>query len=444
MINLFERYNEESKLLFTSLKQAGYTQQTIFLEETGFLPIEATSPYAFFLQQAGAKFQGKPLYFNQLRVPPYWEIKGSLGGARVTNYNKTVAVINYEKNVRQERIIASVAWQDAQGEDRLIEYYNRYGWCFKKTLYISQGQPLKDIYQTDTGLEVISYDRRHQTIVLHYHGQTYFFDNQVNFIKFFLAEAGYRLDKIWYNTLSIPMFTVTNLGEEGTDTLFWQEGVRSELPGNMEFLLRSFSQRKTKICFTQKDAYDSFIKLVEPKEKKRLSYVGYLYKYYRENRAQKHALIMTNSDQVAHLQELVEQLPDLTFHIAALTEMSTKLMFFDKYSNVKLYPNVNSQQINELWQLADYYLDINYQSEILTATRQAFLNQMLILGFNETRHTEKLGLDDNRYPVADYQNLIAKLKTLLANPEELNKEVLLQNRAAEQTSVAYYHEILGK
>ncbi|MDO4456322.1 MAG: accessory Sec system glycosylation chaperone GtfB, partial [Ligilactobacillus agilis] len=68
MINLFERYNEESKLLFTSLKQAGYTQQTIFLEETGFLPIEATSPYAFFLQQAGAKFQGKPLYFNQLRV----------------------------------------------------------------------------------------------------------------------------------------------------------------------------------------------------------------------------------------------------------------------------------------------------------------------------------------------------------------------------------------
>ena len=118
-------------------------------------------------------------------------------------------------------------------------------------------------------------------------------------------------------------------------------------------------------------------------------------------------------------------------------------MAFAAYDNVKLYPNVNPKQVSQLWQLADYYLDINYQNEILRATKQAFLNQMLILGFNETSHTNKFGLAENRFPVAAYQDLIAKLDQLLAHDEEVSKEVLLQKQAAEQTSVAYYHEVLG-
>ena len=93
--------------------------------------------------------------------------------------------------------------------------------------------------------------------------------------------------------------------------------------------------------------------------------------------------------------------------------------------------------------MADYYLDINYQDEILRATKQAFLNQMLILGFNETSHTNKFGLAENRFPVTAYQDLIAKLDQLLAHDEEVSKEVFLQKQAAEQTSVAYYHEVLG-
>ena len=443
MINLFERDTEDSRLLLASLRQAGYDHPTVFLEETGYLPQGVTSPYAFFLAQAGAKLAGKPLFFNQVPVPAYWEIKGSLSQAEVANHNQRVATISYDQTRGQERLVAKVAWQDANGKVRLVDYYNQYGWCFKHSYYDETGRELRATYQTDQGVEVISEDKLTQTISLTYHKQQYFFKNLVDFTIFFLKEAGYKLDQIWYNSLSTPMFVATRLGVTGVDILFWQEGKRDEVPGNMDYILHSNPQRPTKICVTDKEAYAGFADLFSPADQDSLAYIGYLYNYRRENQARKQALIMTNSDQIAHLQELVEQLPNLTFHIAALTEMSPKLMAFAAYDNVKLYPNVNPTQVSQLWQLADYYLDINYQDEILRATKQAFLNQMLILGFNETSHTNKFGLAENRFPVTAYQDLIAKLDQLLAHDEEVSKEVFLQKQAAEQTSVAYYHKVLG-
>ncbi|GFO50787.1 hypothetical protein ikelab_00620 [Lactococcus garvieae] len=48
MLNLFENYREEEKDLENSLKQAGYEQQTIVLNEDGYLPEHVTSPISFF------------------------------------------------------------------------------------------------------------------------------------------------------------------------------------------------------------------------------------------------------------------------------------------------------------------------------------------------------------------------------------------------------------
>ncbi|ORP87478.1 accessory Sec system glycosylation chaperone GtfB, partial [Vibrio cholerae] len=69
---------------------------------------------------------------------------------------------------------------------------------------------------------------------------------------------------------------------------------------------------------------------------------------------------------------LVETLPDFKFHIAAITEMSDKLMQLDQYANVHLYPSINIDRVNELYQLCDIYLDINEGNEILNAVEQAF------------------------------------------------------------------------
>ena len=86
---------------------------------------------------------------------------------------------------------------------------------------------------------------------------------------------------------------------------------------------------------------------------------------------------------------MVETLPDFKFHIAAITEMSDKLMQLDQYANVHLYPSINIDRVNELYQLCDIYLDINEGNEILNAVEQAFDYELLILGYRQTAHHAK-------------------------------------------------------
>ena len=83
-------------------------------------------------------------------------------------------------------------------------------------------------------------------------------------------------------------------------------------------------------------------------------------------------LILTNSDQIEHLESIVSEVPTMHYHVGAITEMSSRLMDLAKYSNVSLYPNITTEQVKRLYKEADFYLDINHQNEILSATRAAF------------------------------------------------------------------------
>ena len=112
-------------------------------------------------------------------------------------------------------------------------------------------------------------------------------------------------------------------------------------------------------------------------------------------------MIVTNSDQIEHIEILVESIPMVTFRIAAVTEMSSKLLALLAYPNVVLYQNASPQKIQELYQQSDLYLDINYGSELLDAVRQAFEHNMLILAFDQTAH--------NRSYTAQNTSLMCKL-----------------------------------
>ena len=57
----------------------------------------------------------------------------------------------------------------------------------------------------------------------------------------------------------------------------------------------------------------------------------------------------------------------------------------------------------------DYYLDINYQDEIVDATKQAFLHNCLILGFKETIHNRKYVLDEMIVDAKNYSLLVEKI-----------------------------------
>ena len=177
----------------------------------------------------------------------------------------------------------------------------------------------------------------------------------------------------------------------------------------MQHILNKKSQTNH-IYFQVKDDFDYLMQHKRP-EYEMISYLGYIYSFIRKNKGSKNVLIMTNSDQIEHLTEIVEQLPEYQFHIGALTEMSPKLMAYQQYDNVTLYPNISPQDIDVVFEKCDIYLDINYGNEIIGALRRAFLNNMIILGFNETNHSHKYIMDENFFDSQNVEQLIKRIRT---------------------------------
>ena len=168
-----------------------------------------------------------------------------------------------------------------------------------------------------------------------------------------------------------------------------------------------------------------------------ISYLGYIYSFVRENKGNKDILIMTNSDQIEHLTEIVEQLPEYQFHIGALTEMSPKLMAYQQYDNVTLYPNISPQDIDVVFEKCDIYLDINYGNEIIGALRRAFLNNMIILGFNETNHNRKYIADENIYAIQHVDQLLNRIRTLYVADDVVKQQKYVGNMEKEEYNQAF-------
>lgn len=80
--------------------------------------------------------------------------------------------------------------------------------------------------------------------------------------------------------------------------------------------------------------------------------------------ASKHCFVLTLSDQLEALGELLEKMPDVDIHVAAPCQASDYLQSFNKYENFQLYMNVLEEDIQDLINRCDVYLDINYGPEV--------------------------------------------------------------------------------
>ena len=293
------------------------------------------------------------------------------------------------------------------------DHYNQYGFRFAQTTFDQDGKASMKFYYNEQGKIVIAENLLIGDIILNYQGRVYQFARKIDFFKFFIQEANLDVDRIIYNTLATSFFITLELPNRlGEDTLFWHEKLANpdELPGNMQHILNNKSQTNH-IYFQVKDDFDYLMQHKRP-EYEMISYLGYIYSFIRKNKGSKNVLIMTNSDQIEHLTEIVEQLPNYHFHIGALTEMSPKLMAYQQYDNVTLYPNISPQDIDVVFEKCDIYLDINYGNEIIGALRRAFLNNMIILGFNETNHNRKYIADENIYSIQHADQLLNRIRTL--------------------------------
>jgi accessory Sec system glycosyltransferase GtfB len=255
-----------------------------------------------------------------------------------------------------------------------------------------------------------------------------------------LQRAGYEGYRVFFNTLSTSFFVSQSLpANDRGDVLFWQEPINNEIPGNMRSILNGTSARAAKVMVQRRDSYEKMLALGAPAEV--ISPLGFIYPFKKENRGKKEALICTNSENVAEINRLIEALPEVHFSVAAITEMSSKLMSLDKYSNVSLYPGVKMKVLDELFEQADFYLDINHESEIVSAVEKAFLHNHLIFAFQETLHNPRYVTKEHIFAKDKANELILELKAVMGNTALLNEELERQRAFAMLETKEKYTEI---
>ncbi len=442
MLMLFNSYDQKSKDLYQSFQLAQIDVPVVVLHDNGFLPAGITSPISFYRAKAGVKNQGKARYFNQIDTPRFWEIRGTMRSGEVFNHEQKVAQINYA-TVKQNRLVESVDWYDKKGTIRLSEHYNQYGQKWARTVYDAQGKAFSKTWFDDNDREILVQNYFTDDFILTLAGKNYFFKSALEFYTYFIKDAGYNLDRLLINSLGVPFFLSSALPTEGRDILFWQEGVRQELPGNMTSILNDANSRIKQIIVPDQASY-TWLCQARPDKQATFKQLPYLYPQNRKNQARKTAFILTNSDQIEKIEALVQALPEIEFNIAALTEMSPKLLAINKYDNVVLYPNANQARLDNLWGYADIYLDINHHDEVKQAVRKAYENNMLIFAFEETVHDRQFIMADNLYATKDAVQLVLKLKKLIAKKATFIQAVKTQNQAMGLATKKDYQDLVNE
>lgn len=441
MIQLFDHYHQGTQDLHDSLLAAGYDCPTIIIEPQGFLPEDMICPYTYFLRTD--KPSGQPRYFNQLDLPPYWEVTASNQAATVLDKGEERARIRYADQA-QGRFVQQVDWLDRQGHLRLTDRYDRYGHRYAQTAYNAASQPTHTSYYAVDGQERLVENHVTGDIILSLEQEPLrFFKNKTDFLIFFLDYLELDLDHILFNSLATSFLISFQLtGRPGRDILFWQEPLADSLPGNMQLILNRSDLRAQDVIIPDQATYARAQELLQPDQQDRVHPLGYHYQFKRDNFVRKDALILTHSDQVEQLELLLQSLPDLVFRVAALTEMSPKLLSLLTYPNLVLYQNASLRQITELYQQSDIYLDINRGDQVLQALRWAFEHNLLILGFEETAHDRTYLAPRHSFALGELDQLIAAIQQALASVDGMRSALQAQGRHANDLPVAAYQDLL--
>ena len=99
-----------------------------------------------------------------------------------------------------------------------------------------------------------------------------------------------------------------------------------------------------------------------------------------------HASIFTNTGDIEGLPYLLEQLPNVQFHIAAPTYFSPNIVELQQYSNLYIYPCVDPKMKETLINRTDIYLDINYGPAVDDALQEIVMQGKPIYSFESTTH----------------------------------------------------------
>lgn len=468
-ILLLDHPDDSALRMKLSFRMAGFQGPIIFCSGEDFLPEDGFSPYQYFCRRiqgqedptgftgneysegnlkrtsegirkpADKKFwdKNRPRYFNEINRPDYWEVSGNNTDAEIHERQHLRARISYLSK-QGSRLVRSVDWLDESGHLRSRDYYDERGFLSGRSVFDQKEKAIQRSWLDPERRECITENYVTGDTILNYGGKVYIFQSRTDFLLFFLKVIGAEKARLYYNSLSYPFFVSERLRRPGKeDVLFWQEEPRPDIPGNMQIILSGQSENTKRIFVQRTDSYKALASLGASEEV--LRSLGFLQNFQRQSRHGVDVMISTNSDQIRNIREIVQSLPGLHFHIAAITEMSDYLLGLEEESNVTLYPGAYPKTFEKLFSFADYYLDINYGNEIMDSCRRAFENNMLLLGFSDTLHSPGYLPEGHVYD--KWEDLAAMLRHCAGSQERLEMELELQRKALSGGTAEEYQKI---
>lgn len=326
--------------------------------------ISLASSFSYFSED---DYQGKPLFFNDLSVPLYWEL-WTLG---ITTYlfdgKDRRANIIFRENVR-ERTVKQVEWF-GQGEKVVaIDDYNRYGWRTKQRLLDDEGRALMDIY----------FNRAQEEVLLHYIQEDYL-----------IHQGSVGRDRIFSGKDELTKAVMTQIFKSDEPIICMDSTLLPILQLQKPNRLVYCSASHDGLEHIQNQVSHILITNYYPQEERRS---GLIYLAGAEQEGNQplvaQAMVMTASENIEGLAGLVDKFPDIDFHIAALTSMGPKLTCLEEKTNVHLYPGISRKKYRELLRKSSIYLDLNYGSEVTDVTLEAIANEQLLYGLASTVHRQ--------------------------------------------------------
>ena len=410
MINLFQTYNKDAwDIHYTQLRQ-GKDYPTIVIEDDGFLPSDVTSIYHFLGYNT---CDYNPLHLNDLTLPIAYEVEREGVDFFIMSNDMVVGKVILQGEPI-ERIVKEVWWLDSKGYPYKKDYYNQYGYCFKTETYVKDLGLVSTSYYSVSG-EVLL-DENHLVGSILYNNQLYL--NKLSLYNKCLAELGYSKEPITFNHLGTPLEIILSSLESGHELIFQEEVFVNSIPDNLQYVIHNSD--KISISVTNRSTYSILENMCK------VQFMMLLVPSKSEIGSFKDVLITTQTDQLTSIEDFVQQLPDLEFHIAAPTQMSSKLLDLNSYSNVHLYPNISSENLDDLFTKCGLFLDIAMSPTVFDANRRSLENSLLRVGLIGVS-TGKYISDANLFSLKSLDSLIEYLREVTSTEDKLQTAISDEN-----------------
>lgn len=436
MYSVFYAYRPDIKVLHLTLSKYK-RNKTVILYDNGFLPKDIITPYQYFSNNSNNN--AKPLFYNEVPIPELWQIEGNHKEALIFDGSKIKGKIKYT-DFSNSRIVKAVEWFNDKEEIINIDYYNQYGIKFAEEIYDDDIKVLVRHFN-DKGQEVIYQNYITNDIMLTYKGKNHHFDSYSKFINFFLIELNVDKENFLTADFSFVFSILNQLSREYHKIIVLQEKLETKNLTEINKLFTKSKEKKFSLLIPDHHDYNALVQEFSL-YKEHIYRFGYYYPLIQNPTLKKEAMILTASDLIYNIDSIVSNCKDIMFNIAALSEMSDKLIELKKHKNVQLYPVIKNKDLNNLVKKSSIYLDINAGFEVSNVIENVFLNNLLIFGFRNTVHNSKRIADHFVFNVDKNVQLINKLKYYTSDENVYLQGLKIQKAHASSMDLTEVMQVL--